>query len=174
MSPQGMRDYSEKALGMVETRGLVAAVEAADAMVKAAEVQIVGLEQTVAALITVHVVGETAAVQAAVDAGAAAAARVGELLSVHVIPRPAAETYDIVDAKPGPPRPTRSSPSKRRAKRPSAGPVARGTHTREELEAMTVRELRALARQSPDLSIQGREIARANKSQLIDSLLAGT
>ena len=76
------------ALGMVETRGLVAAIEAADAMVKAANVNLVGKEQVGGGLVTVMVRGDVGAVKAATDAGAAAAQRVGELLSVHVIPRP--------------------------------------------------------------------------------------
>ena len=77
-----------KALGMVETRGLVASIEAADAMVKAAKVTLIGKERAKAGLITIMVLGETAAVTSAVDAGAAAAQRVGELVSTHVIPRP--------------------------------------------------------------------------------------
>ena len=77
-----------KALGLIETRGLVAAIEAADAMVKAANVKIVGKEQTSPALITIKIVGDVAAVKSAVDAGAAAAQRVGELVSTHVIPQP--------------------------------------------------------------------------------------
>ena len=79
---------SGKALGMVETRGLVASIEAADAMVKSAKVTIVGKERAQAGLITIMVIGETAAVTSAVDAGAVAAQRVGELVSTHVIPRP--------------------------------------------------------------------------------------
>ena len=78
------------ALGMVETRGLVAAIEAADAMVKAANVQLVGKEQVGGGLVTVMVRGDVGAVKAATDAGAAAE-KVGELVSVHVIPRPHAE-----------------------------------------------------------------------------------
>jgi microcompartment protein CcmL/EutN len=77
-----------KALGLVETRGLVAAIEAADAMVKAANVKLIGKEVTKAALITIKVTGDVAAVKAAVEAGAEAAKRVGELVSVHVIPQP--------------------------------------------------------------------------------------
>ena len=77
-----------KSLGMVETSGLVASIEAADAMVKSAKVTIVGKERAQAGLITIMVIGETAAVTSAVDAGAAAAQRVGELVSTHVIPRP--------------------------------------------------------------------------------------
>ncbi len=76
------------ALGMVETKGLVGAIEAADAMVKAANVELIGKEQVGGGLVTVLVRGDVGAVKAATDAGAAAAERVGELLSVHVIPRP--------------------------------------------------------------------------------------
>ncbi len=77
-----------KALGLVETRGLVAAIEAADAMVKTSNVTLIGKEVTNPALVTIKVVGDVAAVKASVDAGAAAAARVGELVSIHVIPQP--------------------------------------------------------------------------------------
>lgn len=83
------------ALGMVETRGLVAAIEAADAMVKAANVQLVGKEQVGGGLVTVMVRGDVGAVKAATDAGAAAAEKVGELISVHVIPRPHTEV-DVI------------------------------------------------------------------------------
>ena len=76
------------ALGMVETKGLVGAIEAADAMVKAAMVDLCGHERVTAGLVTFFVRGEVGAVKAATDAGAAAARRVGELVSVHVIPRP--------------------------------------------------------------------------------------
>ena len=80
-----------EALGMVETKGLVAMIEAADAMVKAAKVTLVGWEKIGAGYVTAIVRGDVAAVKAATDAGAAAARRVGELVSVHVIPRPHAE-----------------------------------------------------------------------------------
>lgn len=76
------------ALGMIETKGLVGAVEAADAMVKAADVRLVGKVQVGGGLVTVMVRGDVGAVKAATDAGAAAASNVGELISVHVIPRP--------------------------------------------------------------------------------------
>ena len=83
------------ALGLIETKGLVGAIEAADAMCKAAKVTLLGKEISGGGLVTVMVRGEVGAVKAATDAGAAGARRVGELLSVHVIPRPAAdlETY---------------------------------------------------------------------------------
>ena len=87
-----------KALGMIETRGLVASIEAADAMVKAANVTLVGKEFVGGGLVTVMVRGDVGAVKAATDAGAAAAQRVGELVSVHVIPRPHAEVETILPA----------------------------------------------------------------------------
>ena len=76
------------ALGMVETKGLVGSIEAADAMVKAANVRLIGKEHVGGGLVTVMVRGDVGAVKAATDAGAAAASKVGELVSVHVIPRP--------------------------------------------------------------------------------------
>jgi ethanolamine utilization protein EutM len=79
---------AKEALGMVETKGLVGAIEAADAMVKAANVTLMGKEKIGSGLVTVMVRGDVGAVKAAVDAGAAAAKRVGELFSVHVIPHP--------------------------------------------------------------------------------------
>ena len=78
----------EEALGMVECRGLVAMIEAADAMVKAANVELIGYEKIDAGLVTAIVRGEVAAVKSAVDAGAAAGRRVGEVVATHVIPRP--------------------------------------------------------------------------------------
>lgn len=86
----------ENALGMIETRGLIGAIEAADAMVKAANVKLLGKECIGGAYVTVMVRGDVGAVKAAVDAGAAAAARVGELKSVHVIPRPHNEVESIL------------------------------------------------------------------------------
>lgn len=84
---------TKEALGLIETRGLVGAIEAADAMVKAANVKLVGKRLAGAGLVTVMVRGDVGAVKAAVDAGASAAKRVGELVSVHVIPAP----HDDVD-----------------------------------------------------------------------------
>lgn len=84
------------ALGMVETKGMVGAIEAADAMVKAANVQLMGKILVGGGLVTVMVRGDVGAVKAATDAGAAAAQRVGELTSVHVIPRPHAEVESIL------------------------------------------------------------------------------
>ncbi len=87
---------SSIALGLIETRGLVAAVEAADAMVKAAKVSLIGKETIGGGYVTVMVRGEVGAVKAATDAGAVAARRIGELVSVHVIPRPHSEVESIL------------------------------------------------------------------------------
>jgi len=84
------------ALGMVETKGLIGSVEAADAMVKAANVTLVGKEYIGAGYVTVLVRGDVGAVKAATDAGAAAARRVGELVSVHVIPRPHSDVEKVL------------------------------------------------------------------------------
>jgi microcompartment protein CcmL/EutN len=86
----------QEALGLVETKGLIGSVEAADAMVKAANVLLVGKEYIGAGYVTVMVRGDVGAVKAATDAGAAAARRVGELVSVHVIPRPHTEVERIL------------------------------------------------------------------------------
>ena len=86
------------ALGMVETKGLVGAIEAADAMVKAANVCLIGKEQIGSGLVTVMVRGDVGAVKASVEAGSAAAKRVGELVSVHVIPSPHADVEKILPA----------------------------------------------------------------------------
>lgn len=85
-----------EALGLIETKGLVGSIEAADAMVKAASVKLVGKEKVGGGYVTVMVRGDVGAVKAATDAGAAAAERVGELVSVHVIPRPHADLEAIL------------------------------------------------------------------------------
>lgn len=79
---------SEEAIGLIETKGLVAVIEATDAMLKAAKVNYVGMRKVGSGLVSVVVTGDVAACRAAVDAGAAAAAKIGEVVSVHVIPRP--------------------------------------------------------------------------------------
>ena len=89
-----------EALGMVETKGLVGSIEAADAMVKAANVRLIGKVLVGGGLVTVIVRGDVGAVKAAVDAGAVAAKRVGELVSVHVIPRPHNDVESILPGQP--------------------------------------------------------------------------
>ena len=87
---------AKEALGMIETRGLTAAVEAADAMVKAAEVALVGTEKIGSGLVTVMVRGDVGAVNAAVQAGGATASKLGEIIATHVIPRPHADVEKIL------------------------------------------------------------------------------
>jgi microcompartment protein CcmL/EutN len=178
----------EYALGLVETKGLVGAIEAADAMVKTANVILLGKERTDPAMITVKVVGDTAAVRSAVEAGAAAAQRVSQLISKHVIPRPAAGLKDLIYA--------RSSRTEQEVEQllgiapefdkeaadeePTtqeelfAPPSNMSSDDRdyfERLNAMTVHELRSFARKVEGLSIYGREISRANKAQLLKELM---
>ena len=138
-----MADEQHEALGLIETRGLVAAIEAADAMLKASNVRLLGIEKTEAALMTVQVVGETAAVQASVDAGRAAAERVGVVFSSHVIARPAAEVAQMQALSDVPPA---SSVTRSTGKKSVLGAS---------IEDMTVRELRAYAREQADLPIKG-------------------
>lgn len=186
------------ALGLIETKGLVSAIEAADAAAKAAKVTLVGITRTNPALMTVQVTGETAAVRSAIDAAKAAAERVGTVVSTHIIPRPSSEVARMqgvsgagstADHAPGAsaggkrpakasaakaPKPApsgsrrtaRSSKTATRAATLASPPVKRAS----DLESMTVRDLRALARSTPGLSIQGREIARANKAELLRAL----
>ena len=87
---------AQEALGMIETRGLVASIEAADAMVKAAEVTLIGTEKIGSGLVSVMVRGDVGAVKAATEAGSSAAQRLGELVAVHVIPRPHNDVENIL------------------------------------------------------------------------------
>ena len=87
-----------EALGLIETKGFVGAIEAADAMVKAANVRLVGKEKTGSGLVTVMVRGDVGAVKAAIEAGGEAARRVGELVSVHIIPRPHQDVEDLLNS----------------------------------------------------------------------------
>jgi ethanolamine utilization protein EutM len=106
-----------EALGMIETRGLVAMIEASDAMVKAAKVTLVGWEKIGSGYVTAMVRGDVAAVKAATDAGAAAARRVGELIAVHVIPRPHQSLEDVLPIG----KSAMAAARARRAARPPAG-----------------------------------------------------
>ena len=153
-----MARYPETALGLLETRGLVAAIQAADAMLKTADVELQGVEQTVAALITIHIRGEVAAVKAAIDSGAAAAERVGDLVSAHVIPRPADEVEDFLQAH-NDQALAASTAEKKGDDEVKQRPTA--------LDSLTVKQLRSLARKHSNFPIQGRAIARANKAELL-------
>lgn len=174
------------ALGLIETVGLIGAIEAADAAAKAAAVRLPKAEVTQAALVTVHIEGELGAVQAAVEAGVAACKRVGRLWSHVIIPRPDPGLDVIVDAPtnlyvpegpycaistPAPePSPKRRTQTPRdtkpvgtaaaRPKRPFLGGSG-------DYNGMTVQALRRLARRRGDLPLAGRDIARADKETLI-------
>ncbi len=182
-----------KALGMIETLGLVAAIEAADAMLKAANVTLSCKEQVGGGLVTVMVRGDVGAVKAATDAGAAAAERVGQLVSVHVIPRPHAELEDLL-AGPGPapepePGPTpdpgaepeselepehepEPTPEPEFAPEPPASAEAEevldlSALTDGDLEGMPVVKLRTVARQMGLVSMTRKEIRFAKKEELL-------
>ena len=109
----------QQALGLIETRGLVGAIEAADAMVKAARVKFLGREKVKGGLVAVMVAGDVGAVKAAVDAGAAACKRVGTLVSAHVIPRPHDDIDGMIPAIPE----TETMPEKKTTPRPKSAPI---------------------------------------------------
>lgn len=177
-----------RALGMIETRGLVASIEAADAMVKAANVSLQCKEHVGGGLVTVMVRGDVGAVKAAVDAGAAAAERVGELISVHVIPRPHTEVEGILSVrspeapssppqppapKPAPPEPPEPEPRPVSAPVPEEGrtdPGDGGAKVPDDLDAMKVVELRSLARKLGLTSMTRKEIRFAQKDRLIEAI----
>jgi len=160
----------EYALGLVETRGLVGSIEAADVMLKTANVRLLGTEYIRNGLVTVQIVGEVAAVKAAVDAGAAAAGRVGQLVSQHVIPRPADDVEPILQQ----PRVAAPEGEDEGEGLEEDFDFVASTDDDEylsQLDAMTVHQLRTLARKTEGLRIQGREISMANKELLIHELM---
>lgn len=147
----------EYALGMIETRGYVAAITAADAALKAAAVTLLGSERADAGLVTISLSGEVAAVQSAVAAGAAAASRVGELVAQHVIPRPHEELFSLA-------QPDSVEHSIQTGNLPTR------PRTPQELEQMTVSDLRRLARHTPGIPLRGREISKATREVLVHTL----
>jgi ethanolamine utilization protein EutM len=143
-----------RALGLVETRGLVGAIEAADAATKAAEVMFAGREYADAGLVTVAFRGDVAAVKAAVDAAAAAAERVGQLVSVHVIPQPDESIEILADEF---------------EDAPGGGGGGGPPVDMSRLASMKVVELRRAARRVSNFPLKGRTLARAGR----DEILAG-
>lgn len=183
------------ALGMIETRGLVASIEAADAMVKAASVTLISKTHVGGGLVTVMVEGDVGAVKAATDAGAAAAERVGELISVHVIPRPAADVAHILDRRPEPkPEPEPEPPAPEPEPEPEvpepepedaahteemkeeqpeeahAEKMDLSELTPEALGKMTVAKLRIVARELGTTGMSRRDIRFAKKEDLIERI----
>ena len=155
------------ALGLIETRGLVAAIEGADAATKAAQVRLRGYELVSGGIVTLRLTGQVAEVKAAVDAGAAAAGRVGTLLASHVIPLLGEGVEEILDGGRGaaPEVPPGRGAEHSRVAGQTAAPA------REALEGMRLRELRDMARAQGVLN--AREIARSRKSHLIDRMIEG-
>lgn len=159
----------DKALGLIETVGLVGAIEACDAAAKSADVVISAIDITDPALVTLKIFGELGAVQAAVAAGSAAAERVGQLLSSHIIPNPDYGLDTIMSGplgKPAKPMARRKNESVRSAKGGSVSPGNSNINIAE-IEKMKVTELRGYARTLNNLSIKGREISRADKVLLL-------
>ncbi len=174
-----------EALGLIETAGLVGAIEACDAAAKAAAVVVETAEVTDGTLVTIKFEGELGAVQAAADAGAAAAQKVGELIAVHVIPRPDAGLDPILPAgkfiskyrDDGAPtgkkharRKSRDSKKIKPQKRQAFDKERYFEITDEQLQSMTVSALRQFARKLPKLGIRGREISKAPKAKLIEEI----
>ncbi len=173
---------SRYALGLVETYGLIAAIEATDAAAKAAGVVVASVELTDAAFLTLKIEGELGAVQASVEAAATAAEKVGGIVAVTVIPNPDDGLGVIIPCRryiskyhPDDTRPMldyhdfEPDLPVSRASRDSTGGKPRYNEvvTLDDLNAMTVAELRKYARTLKDLPMKGREISKANKKQLI-------
>ncbi len=161
-----------QALGFVETLGYIGAVEAADVCLKAANVRLIGIQLVKGGLVMVAVTGDVGSVKAAVDASRTAVEKVGQLISVHVIPRPAADISRLLED------------------REEAGEVYTGQETEgneasdgiesdgfltlgliEKLNSMKVVELRNLARQSPGIKMERNRIKFANRKELMEALL---
>jgi microcompartment protein CcmL/EutN len=161
-------------LGMIETYGLPALIAAADAAAKTADVKVTTYEKVDAGIVTIYILGDVAAVKAAVDAGAAEAKRIGKLLATHVIPRPDPSVYAMIQEawlqnqpaalpkeQPQLKTPELNSPLGNDMNKGSDLPIPR------DWSKMTVEQLRELARITPQFPISGREIRLVSKSELI-------
>jgi ethanolamine utilization protein EutM len=164
----------DKALGLIETVGLVGAIEACDAAAKAADVIVSAAEVIDPALVTIKIFGELGAVQSAVAAGSDAAARVGQLLAAHVIPNPDYNLEVIMGGVFSPlpvktPKQKQSPPKPLLKITPEVKPAIKSNSVIDmtRLEKMRVTELRLVARNIPNLGIRGREISRADKDTLL-------
>ena len=180
-TPSGIPPGS--ALGLVETLGLVAAVEAADAMLKAADVRLVRKHRVDPGRISQVVVGETAAVQAAVDAGTAAAARLGKVFGSLVIPRPSDDVWramlgvtldgDDVPEADAPVEDDSDAPAGEETVAADSDVVVSATAPPDrDYAAMRVRDLRTIARDRGDVELSGRDVAKASKDDLVAELRA--
>ena len=139
------------AIGLIETRGLVGVIEAADAAVKSAPVELLGIKPIGGGLVSTHFRGEVAAVQVAVQAGVEAALKVSQVISHRVIPAPHLDIENLLLHQPQSATPPAQSPP-------------------DELEGLPVTRLRQLVRQLPDAQLKGRHVSRANKEALLREL----
>ncbi|NKB66280.1 MAG: BMC domain-containing protein [Candidatus Latescibacteria bacterium] len=154
------------AIGLIETRGLVPIIAAADAAAKAADVQLEGCERIGGGLVVLRFRGDVASVQAAVLAAEQAARRLGEVVSVHVIPGPHPDLMQMLDG--GDDAEAKASPVPRAETQSSAAEKAE--LTLEQIRALPVTRLRQLARRTPGIGLKGRQISRANRQSLIAEL----
>ena len=143
------------AIGLIETRGLLGVIEAADTAAKTADVRLLGFERIGGGFVSLSFQGDTASVTTAVDAAREAASRVGEVVSAHVIPSPQIDVRALAPAAPDP--------------RP-AGDAPEAPELPRNLDALPVARLRRLARLTTGVGLHGRQISRANKQQLIEAL----
>jgi len=164
-----------QAIGMVETRGLTASIEAADAMLKSANVSLLLKEHVGSALVTTIVTGDVGSVKASVDAGAAAAERIGELVSAHVIPRPASEVGNMLGGTPlSEARTKRETPATENSgdevipDENSGG--EKKSYAPDELRQMTASRLRAVLNERNDSGLSPEEIRGLSKGKLLNIL----
>ena len=156
-----------QAIGMVETRGLVASIEASDAMLKSANVSLLLKEKVGGGLVTIIVTGDTGSVKASVDAGTAAAERVGELISAHIIPRPAPEVGRMLQCSSPDKALTISLSAKENSGGEKPGVNREETVTLDELRDMTAAKLRAILIGRNDSGLSAEEIRKLGKGKLI-------
>ena len=153
-----------KALGLIETRGYTALIAATDSSAKYAHVDVLSVQRASGGLVLIALVGDVASVQAAVDAGSREAQTVGELISAHVIPRPDESVWRMLGLRAADDSTKPEKTQHRAAKKSNA------SETREDLDALPVRELRRIARSTESIELSGRDISRASKHDLIDAI----
>ena len=163
-----------QAIGMVETRGLTASIEASDAMLKSANVSLLLKEHVGSGLVTTIVTGDVGSVKASVDAGAAAAERVGELISAHVIPRPASAIgWMLGNALPGETQAKRETPAEEKSGEeiiPDENSGGEESHSIGKLRQMTASKLRAILSERNDSGLSPEEIRGLSKGKLLNVL----
>lgn len=174
---------AQSAIGLIETQGLVGIIEAADTAAKAADVQLLGIERIGGGLVSLRLCGDVASVQAAVQAASEAASQVSELVSARVIPQPHVDVAKMLSrvAPPGSASPTPpevgqgsddSTPSDASEQTEAENLPDLQDLTQSDLKRLSVARLRQLVRRASGAQMQGRQISRANKEELVAELLA--